>query len=366
MKILFVNLSATVFTVKTPETEPLGGTESCIAYLSRQLARNGHQVTLVSRLPPDTPQMVLGVHHAPPESLKKSDFYIRNNFDVIVACNAPSLCPIIRAISPQSRIILWDHVPPEQPSIKDLGQPEVLNAIDAIAYVSEWQRQETQNYFKFEKASFVIGNGLTPAFENMFSSHTQIMDIKQNRAAYTTIPYRGLSVLLKVMLDLPADTDLDLYSSMRVYQMNDGEHDALFREASFNPHIHSHGSVSQKQLADNLKRVAFLTYPCICAETFCIGATEALAAGMKVISTYTGALPTTTMGYADLIEITSTDANDLVKSFRESFLANIKKFLGDPVIWCEERFDQVQAVNRECTWSVRTSMWEEHLHRTAL
>lgn len=362
MKILFVNLSAVAFTVATPETTPLGGTESCIAYLSRQMSKNGHDVTLVALHPKDSPDYIMGVRHVMPNALKQLDFLTSNKFEVIVVCNAASLCPILKAMSPTSLLLLWDHVPPEQPSIKDLGQPAVLNSIDCIVYVSEWQKQETQRYFKFQKNSLTIGNGLTPSFENMFSSPLEILQEKENSAAYTTIPYRGLSILLKVMEELQEDTKLDLFSSMQVYQMADDEYRGLYNEAKKNPHIHSYGSVSQSALAHHLKKIAFLTYPCICAETFCIGALEALAAGMKVITTDLGALSSTTMGYADLIPITSNNPQDLIRGFQLALKQNIHTFLCSPEEWAEKRFDQIQSVNRTCTWSRRGQTWENGIH----
>ena len=361
MKILVVNLSAVRFTVITPETEPLGGTESCIAYLAGHLAQLGHDITLVAQIPLPKPALIRGVYHYGPETLKEPDFLIKNAFDIIIVCNTASLCPLLKELSPTSALILWDHVPPDQPSITDLGNVHVFTAIDRIVYVSDWQKQETERYFKFEKEAFVIGNGLTPAFENMFSSPAEILRAKKNEAAYTTIPYRGLSILLKVMTDLKEETELKLFSSMRVYQLSDDKYVDLYHDASHNPRISSHGSVAQPLLAQHLKETAFLAYPCIMPETFCIGALEALAAGLKVISTNLGALPTTTMGYADLIEIPSSDANDLIIAFGEAMKRNIHHFLHDPVLWSEERFDQIQAVHRQCLWPLRALDWQRSL-----
>ena len=68
MKLLFLNLSPVHFTVETPEQAPLGGSESCAAWLARQLAANGHDVSLMANLPPGTPQRLKGVRHLPAEA----------------------------------------------------------------------------------------------------------------------------------------------------------------------------------------------------------------------------------------------------------------------------------------------------------
>lgn len=360
MKILFLNLSTLKFDVTTPDTQPLGGSESCICYLARQLAQNGHDVVLIARLP-SAASTLKSVRHFSLDMVKDKEFFDREKFDAIIACNAPIACPHLRAMSPSSLILLWDHVPPDQPSMSELGNPEILNALNGIVYVSEWQRKETEAKFGITKKSAIIGNGLTPAFENMFSSAQDLLKHKQNRAAYTTIPYRGLPLLLEAMKGLQQDTKLDIFSSMQLYQMPDDEYAELYKQAVQDKRVTSHGAVPQHQLAQHLKAAAFLTYPCIVAETFCIAALEAMAAGMKVISTRIGALETTTMGYADLLPIESNSAEKLIIAFRASMEKNIQTFLTEPEKWAEERFAQIQAVNQKCSWAAQTKEWEKLL-----
>ena len=47
MKILFACFSGLPFDVTTPETAPLGGSESCVAYLATELAKT-HDVALLA------------------------------------------------------------------------------------------------------------------------------------------------------------------------------------------------------------------------------------------------------------------------------------------------------------------------------
>jgi hypothetical protein len=49
MKLLFVSYSPIAMDVTLPEHEPLGGSESCIAFLARGLARNRPDVTFACR-----------------------------------------------------------------------------------------------------------------------------------------------------------------------------------------------------------------------------------------------------------------------------------------------------------------------------
>ena len=155
------------------------------------------------------------------------------------------------------------------------------------------------------------------------------------------------------MKGLKADLKLDIFSSMRVYQMADDEYEGLYQEAKTDPRVTYHGSVSQTELAKKLKPAAFLTYPSVVEETFCISALEAMAAGMKVISTLTGALETTTMGYADLIPVKDRSAEEFIAAFRALIEHNVSAFKEGPEAWAERMFDQVRAVNQNCGWTVR-------------
>src|SRR5205085_11659760 len=61
------------------------------------------------------------------------------------------------------------------------------------------------------------------------------------------------------------------------------------------------GSVPQTELAKSLRRASVLAYPNTFAETGCIAAMEALAAGLLVVSSDLGALPETCEGWGRLV-----------------------------------------------------------------
>jgi glycosyltransferase involved in cell wall biosynthesis len=364
MKILFVNVSGLQFTVATPDAEPLGGTESALCYLARQLAQNGHDVSVIAH-PPDgaAPDLVMGVQHFPPPTLLNGDFLAAQNFDAIVVNNAPIACPSLRGYAPKAFILLWNHVVPDHPAMRELGRPVVLDSLDGIVYVSRWQQQITEQVFGFSKPSAVIGNGFAPSFENMFASPAELRTAKENRAAYTTTPFRGLQVLLDAMAGLATGTKLDLYSSMRVYQKSGGDDQfsPLYDYAARNPLITHHGAVAQSELARRLRPVAFFAYPSTYAETFCIAALEALAAGMKVLTTATAALPEILHNRADYVAVSVEEPAKLTADFRRMMEANVAAFKAEPQAWAEERFAVLQDVNRTCTWKERARLWERLL-----
>ena len=113
----------------------------------------------------------------------------------------------------------------------------------------------------------------------------------------------------------------------------------------------------------HFRTAAFLVYPSTFIETYCIVAQEALAAGLKVISNDFGALPETTMGYADLfaVENGAVTRQVHVDGIKALLHKNESLFLQSPQEWAQERFAQVQAVNRLSTWAVRAAEWETFL-----
>lgn len=368
MKILFINLSNLRFTVATPETEPLGGTESAICYLARNLAARGHDVTLIVKRPEGAAEMIARVRHAEPELLRNGDYLAAQNFDTIIVSNAPVAGPSLRDMAPRAKILLWNHLAPNHSHVASLSEPIVRDSFDGIVYVSDWQRQVTEIAFTYQKPFAIIGNGFAPAFADMFSSAAELLAVKENRAAYTTTPFRGLPVLIDAMARLGTQTHLDIYSSMKVYQAErDDQHfGPLFAYAVQNPHIATHGAVAQSELAQRLRPVSFFTYPSTYAETFCIAALEARAAGMKVLTTATAALPEILGAAADYIPATLEDPPKMIDDFRQMLRANVRRFQNKPEEWAEERFADLQFVNRTCTWAERAKAWEDLLQKATV
>lgn len=358
MKILFANFSALPFDVTTPETAPLGGSESCVAYLATELAKT-HDVALLANT---TDAVSLRcVRHFRLTEASTSQLLARQRFDVIVVVNAPSYGPLLRQLSPASRLILWNHHAPDQPAIQPLAHPEVRRAFELVVYVSEWQRALTEARFADAPRSHVIGNGLTPSFERMFTDASELMATKQWRAAYTSTPFRGLDLLLDVYRRLDSPPTLEVFSSMRVYRGDDTPFAAIYADARSQAAVRYHGSVAQTQLAAAMREVSFFCYPSVFPETFCIAALEAMAAGALVISTDLAALASTTMGFARLMPIAPMTRQEFLDRYQHLYGGALDEFRADPVQWAERMFAQSTAVNSCATWRHRAQDWLQRL-----
>lgn len=348
MKILFLCLSTLKFNVTTPFNEPLGGTESAISYLTPELAKRGHQVTLMANCTEGERE---GVKHVP-----VSENIGVINPDVIVVTSAPQAAPGIKRVAPAAKLVLWNHMQPDQPSMLPLFHDDYVKAIDNIVYVSENQRKE----FTREKGerplpidgptTHIINNAIAPCFENMFTSAEEIQRVKKCRGVYTSTPYRGLSVLTQIN-ELP----IEIYSSMKVYQGDDQVFFTMYENLRKNKNLTLKGSVSQKDLMKAMRELAFLVYPSIFAECHSIAVIEAMAAGLKVITTDMASPQTE---FIDSMSSTGGTVFDYSQMLRN----NINYFRSQPEKWAEQRWKQVQYVNSEFTWKKKAQEWEEYLN----
>ena len=352
MKLAFFVSTPARFTVVTPEQAPLGGTESCAAYLSRHMAARGHDVTLLAALPPATPQRLLNVRHVAMEDATFG-FFGREDFDAVIALTMPGDAQTLKQAAPNAFHVAWLHLGPWEPALAQL-QP-MTPFIDCAVLVSEWHRAVT----RFVGATQVIGNAIAPAFEKMFASADELLAAKQNRAVYLSSPDRGLELLADAFAAARVETELDVWSGHSLYQLPDTPLPA--RLAAL-PRTRLHAPVSQVALAQALRSAAFLTYPAIVPETWCIVAQEAMAAGLKVISTAIGALPESTLGHGDLMPIGAEDTREqIIAGFTPLIERNVADFLGRRREWAQERFAQSQAINRSSNWAARAKEWEDFL-----
>lgn len=353
MKLIFVSHQPIRFHVETPARQPLGGTESAVAYLSRQLAANGHDVTLMTGLPDGTPDQLCGVRHLDVERI--GDAALLAGYDAVIAVGSLGLAQQLKQAAPRALHVAWLHALPDQPGMALL--PAAAPFLDHAVFVSDWQRRAV----RFGGAGHVIGNGVAPAFENLFASAQDLIAAKQNRAAYTTTPYRGLHILAKAFAQARIATELDVWSGMTLYQADDAPFEPVYEAARATPRLSLHAPIGQDELAARLKPAAFLFYPSVYFETYCISAIEAIAAGLKVISTDLGALGETTLGFADLMPVIGVPPDELVRGFAARLEAAEAAFLADPHAWGTERFAQSREVGRRCNWRARAREWEAFL-----
>ena len=212
-------------------------------------------------------------------------------------------------------LVVWVHLDVDQIPTQWFYDKEKVRRVARFVFVSDWQKSRFIERFELRPEMCVVLRNATEVGD----ANRRWKPGKPLRIAYTTVPYRGLSVLLDAWDHLrPVDSELHIWSSIKLYgpRFNDEAYRDLYDRALSLPGIEYHGIVPNPELRAALRSIDFLAYPSIVPETSFISAIEAMAAGCRVICPSLGALPETTGQFARLYPFPS-DPADHAKLFAE-------------------------------------------------
>jgi glycosyltransferase involved in cell wall biosynthesis len=249
------------FDGSTPFTQPLGGSESSVVYMARELARHGHEVTVYANIPKKNARPVSEddlsltyLHYH-----RFCDDYVSSPWDVLISFR--SFDPfLLGCVAP--RMIFWCGDSYDQPVLEHFAQPMLQENIDLIFCVSEWHRRTFIEHFKLPPQKVVATrNGF---YRELISTSA---NREWTRCAYSSTPFRGLDVLLRMFPGIRAqlpDLTLDVFSSMKVYgwtnEADQQEFGPTYAAAS-QPGVTWHGGVPQPVLMKHLSATGLLLYP---------------------------------------------------------------------------------------------------------
>ncbi|HEV3205277.1 MAG TPA: glycosyltransferase family 4 protein, partial [Gemmataceae bacterium] len=351
------------FRTETPYKQPLGGSESALCYLAEALAGKQQEVFLLSAAGETGVSRGVACLPLTPEGLREIpplDFFIVQNL-----CGKARV--LRQALGSRTRLIFWTGHGPEQPAVQALRDPGERAAYDAFVFVSDWQRGRYKESFAIDPSrAFVLGNAISPAFQNLFGPDESILAAKAQLfvLAYTSTPDRGLELLLegfpRIRKAMPGIT-LQVFSGLRLYgfseAQDEAQYGALYRKCRETEGVESIGPVPQPELARRLRRVSVLAYPNTVPETFCIAVLEAMAAGCCVVTSQLGALPETTAGFGRLIPMDG-DKENYLDRFVEKTLEVLHQLGGPGKPELENHLRrQVKYVNENCTWPLVAEKW---------
>jgi glycosyltransferase involved in cell wall biosynthesis len=367
MRIAFIDPINWDYKIASVYQRPLGGSQSALCYLGEALAKQGHEVFLLNNtLEPD---VSCGVMHLPLATVPRQ--FLRSLDAVIILNQAEHGRQIRSNIGDNTRLILWNQHAHDQPAVKELHNSDERDSYDGIALVSNWQREQFHDQFGINLSrAKVLRNAISPAFSNLFPTHTSILTQKSQPPilAYTSTPFRGLDVLLEVFPRIRAaipGTRLKVFSSMKVYQINEVEDQSqyglLYRQCQEMEGVEYIGSLPQPELARELRSVMVLAYPNTFAETSCIAVMEAMASGCWVVTSELGALPETTAGFGRLISMETEK-----KAYNDYFVEETVRVLQectatDTTISETHLKRQIEYINSESNWSIQAQRWVEWL-----
>ena len=234
MRIAFLDSIAWDYTVSTPLSRPLGGSQSATCYLAAALAALGHEVYLINGC--TEPVFEQGVQCVPLVHVQGPPLG-QLSLDVVFVLNSAFNGVAVRqAIGPDVRLVLWTMHDCDQAAVMPLVEAPRRDAFDAIACVSEWQKAEYLRTFGVDAdRTWVLRNAISPVFEGLFEDQESILAAKRRPPvlAYTSTPFRGLDRLVAAVPLLQArhpGLELEIYSDLKVYCIDEASDQAEFGE----------------------------------------------------------------------------------------------------------------------------------------
>lgn len=285
--------------------EPLGGTESALLSLARALAARGHAVTIYGN--DIVPAQADGVAFAPLTRCEAECTPARVDCFVSVRHMAPCLAGRFGV-----RQWLWTPDAADQPFHHQAVQVQFTDQqdrayqvgvyslkvvapwIDRVACVGQWQAATLTQRFGLSRDLCWVG--YNPVDTAACAAAAQLLAARERRIVYASTPYRGLEHLVRVFPAIRArvpDVRATICSSMQVYGVaaaQDQEQFGAIYRAATALGMEWTGALTKPALYDRLGASRVMAYPNTFAETFCIAAAEAQAAGVPVVTTDAAAL----------------------------------------------------------------------------
>ena len=255
-----------------------------------------------------------------------------------------------RFLSTDRTNVLWQHLYTDQGALAGMYDRKFIDAVDQFVYVSNWQLQEYQSKFNISDANnIVIKNAIEPIeFKEKPTDRLRII--------YTSMPNRGLDVLLDAFQLVNRDVELVIYSSNIIYGKGyhnqiGATHDKLFARAKSMKNVIYKGYAMNKAVRIALQQSHILAYPSTFKETSCLAAIEAGAAGCQIVTTNLGALPETCDKYARYVE--SSDRQSLVENYAQALTETIDNYQTTKYTLTS----QSEWFNKQYSWASRKHEW---------
>jgi glycosyltransferase involved in cell wall biosynthesis len=240
--------------------------------------------------------------------------------------------------------IVWCHLPasdikggPYEPWFLGMRQ-------DVTCYITQthWHKQNLVRAYNLDPAKvYVISNGIDPAEFNS----------KQNKPGTVQVVYnsavdRGFKVLNEALEHV---TDDNFQVALRLACYCEGC--LAFLPPKLHPSITVEPRLPREDYGSDLSSTHILAYPSTWPETFCLSTAEALSAGVRVVTTDSGALPETTLGLARIVE--TPRLGSLAKKFG--------KVLDEEIaLYRAGQFDpthQISMINERYSWGTVEREW---------
>lgn len=346
-------------------TTGLGGSESALVQISARLARAGWDVRVYSGADPG---LYAGAVWRPFTAWDPTD-----ECDLLVVSR---LVHVFDNPIGARRTALWchDHSYPDQ-----LTKARAAK-IDEVIVLSDWQRERFERLYPYLEGKLrLIRNGITlhgigDTDDDRYPDAERPFAARNPRCVYSSSADRGLDVMLELWPQIRArvpDAELHVFYGF----------DVLDRVAILNPALVAYkqhvlglaaaaggedggvflrGRIGQRDLAAEMQQARVWSYPTGFLETSCIGAMEARAAGLAIVTSDLGALAETVGTHGHLISWPTgeDEPHNRSDAYRREFVDAAVAALTDETFWSRLHAAALDGV-AELDWSERVPEWEQ-------
>ncbi len=387
MKILILARMTSGFSGDTADKRPLGGSESALLYLSRELAKIGHKVVIYNNCGKD-PGIFDGVDYRPFTTLADLVKHSKEEpYDIFISFrDLPAFLFPIRA----KKRIWWGHddfsnVWNYSDIRKYLGAAFLKFAgmlinrfCDELFVVSKWlgdicvEKVGVDRKKIYETKNGIYRPYFTPSVP---SGHLPLVKGENERGfrlVYTSVPARGLDILLEIFPEIKKrvpEATLHVYCGWDLGMLKEEDKKLaqdLYDKTS-QPGVFREGTKKHAELAEELKKSSLMLYPShpvpgagFYAETSCIAALEAQAAGCPVVAAKRGALPESIQDGRTGILI---DGDPYSEGFKSRFVEETVKLLKDRDRLNAMRPAAERFIKENYTWDIIAKEWTEKFER---
>ena len=307
-----------------------GGSEAAAVYLSRELARLGHEVEVAGEVTPGEWRGVRyvdfleylegGIYSVGTRPEDRAPPLRKMECDVFVSSRDLRAADALR---PDARLrVLWSHDVHSGPDHYNF-----MGGYDVVLCLSDWALNLARRFYPHVPPEKFVRtrNGIDA------SLYREAPCREGFQVVYSSSPDRGLDKLLDywpAVREVRPEAELHVYYGFDTWEkMAERNRDAVaaasiqvFRTRLQNmaeQGVTSHGRVGQAELAAAWLRASAWLYPTNFCETSCITAMEAQAAGVPCVCTRLAALPETAK-FAALVDPPNTRVG-----YREDFMRRV-------------------------------------------
>ena len=375
MKILVLARISNSFTGDTIYQKPLGGSESALFYITRELAAQGHEVSVFGNC--EKEGLFEGVNYKRFSTLKKTgDFSKTYGTDILISFR--DLTAFLYPIHAKKNL-WWGH--DDFSNMWNLSYPRKIaglavlklggflanRLVDKFFVPSKWLGDICIEKLGIKKEKiYETRNGVE--LENFEPSPLPLSQRERGfRLIYASVPDRGLDILLDIFPEIRKavpEAELHVFCGLDLGMVKkaDMERAQKLYPRTKQSGVHLRGTVTQKELAEEFKKSRLLVYPAhellaadFYAETSCIVALQAQAAGTPVISSRRGAMSESVKDGETGVLI---KGDPFSQKYKDAFVTAVIELLENSDKWVVMSTNAREHVLKRYSWKQIAAEWE--------